>query len=132
MDRAEKGECIEVWGDPERSKEMLYVKDLSQLILQCIENPLAGGIYNVGSEKQITLEEQIDGIIKVFSKDKISKKIYCPNKPNALFNHLDISKTIKDLQYSPKYSYLDSLVDLKKEMEENKFKKIWGTREDYE
>ena len=132
MDRAEVGEDIEVWGDPSRSKEMLYVKDLSQLIKQCIETSIDGGIYNVGSTKQVTLEEQINGIIEIFTKEKKSKKVYCPEKPDALFNHLDISNTIKELGYSPKYSYIDSLVDFKKEMELNRFEKLWGVREDYD
>lgn len=132
MDKAAKGEDIEVWGDPTRSKEMLYVKDLSQLILQCIESDREGGIYNVGSMKQVTLEEQIDGIIEVFTEDKKSRKVYRPDKPDALFNHLDITKTIAELGYSPKYSYIDSLIDFKKEEEANRFKLLWGTRSDYE
>lgn len=132
MDRAEKGENIEVWGDPTRSKEMLYVKDLAQLIQQCVESQLEGGIYNVGSIHQVTLEEQIDGIIEVFTKDRQSKKILYPDKPNALFNHLDITKTINELGYSPKYSYRDWLKDFKKELEENRFVKLWGVREDYD
>ena len=132
MDKASKGEDIEVWGNPARSKEILYVKDLSQLIQQCVESTLSGGIYNVGSLKQVSLEEQIDGIIDVFTTDKKSKKIYRPEKPDALFNHLDISKTISELGYSPKYSYIDWLKDFKKEMEENRFKLLWGTRSDYE
>lgn len=132
MDRAENGEDIEVWGDPTRSKEVLYVKDLAQLIQQCIESPLEGGIYNVGSPKQVTLEEQIDDIIEVFTKDKKSSKIMRPDKPDALFNHLDISKTIKELGYAPKYSHIEWLRDFKKEMEENRFESLWGTRSDYE
>lgn len=132
MDRASSGQDIEVWGDPTRSKEMLYVKDLTQLIQNCIESSLQGGIYNVGSSKQISLEEQIDGIIDVFTEGKNSNKVYLPEKPNALFNHLDISKTIKELGYSPKYSYIDWLNDFKKEMQENRFKLLWGTRKDYE
>lgn len=132
MDRAEKGEDIEVWGDPSRSKEMLYVKDLAILIQQCVESSLEGGIYNVGSLRQVTLEEQIDGIIEVFTNEKKSKKILRPDKPDALFNHLDITKTIEELGYSPKYSYIDWLRDFKKEMEENRFEKLWGTRADYE
>lgn len=132
MDRASSGQDIEVWGDPTRSKEMLYVKDLTQVIQNCIESSLQGGIYNVGSSKQISLEEQIDGIIDVFTEGKKSNKVYLPKKPNALFNHLDISKTIKELGYSPKYSYIDWLNDFKKEMQENRFKLLWGTRKDYE
>lgn len=132
MDRASSGQNIEVWGDPTRSKEMLYVKDLTQLIQNCIESSLQGGVYNVGSSKQISLEEQIDGIIDIFTEGEKSKKEYFPDKPNALFNHLDISKTIKELNYCPKYSYIDWLIDFKKEMQENRFKLLWGTRKDYE
>ncbi len=132
MDRATAGEDIEVWGDPSRSKEMLYVKDLCQLIQQCVESTSKGGIYNVGSIKQVTLDEQIDGIIDIFTEEKRSNKIFCPNKPNALFNHLDISKTIDELGYKPQYSYIEWLKDFKKEMAENRFELLWGTREDYE
>lgn len=132
MDRAQRGEPIEVWGDPARSKEMLYVKDLAGLVGNCLESDLEGGIYNVGSEKQVTLEEQIEGIIEVFTKDKRSPKIYCPDKPDALLNHLDISKTRRDLHYRSGYSYIDWLRDFKKEQEQNRFRKLWGVREDYE
>lgn len=132
MDKAERGEDIEVWGDPNRSKEMLYVKDLAQLVEQCLESPLEGGIYNVGSQRQITLEEQIDGIIEVFTKECKSKKIFRPDKPNALLNHLDISKTVKDLGYKPRFTYIDWLKDFKQEMEANRFELIWGKKYDYE
>ena len=131
IEKAKKGEDIEVWGDPKRSKEMVYVKDVAQLVSQCIEDKEHGGIYNVGSEHQVTLEEQIDGIIDVFTENKKSKKIYCPEKPNALFNHLDISKTVKELGYKPQYSYQEWLIDFKKEEELNRFEKLWGKREDY-
>lgn len=132
IEKAKKGEDIEVWGDPTRSKEMVYVKDVARLIEQCIENQEACGIYNVGSKHQVTLEEQIDGIINVFTDGKKSKKIYRPDKPDALFNHLDISKTINDLGYDPQYDYLGWLKDFKKELDENRFKLLWGETFDYE
>ena len=123
IDRAEKGEDIELWGDPTRNKEILYVKDLAQLIQNCVESTLEGGINNVGGLKQVTREEQIDGIIEVFTNEKKSNKILRPDKPDALFNHLDISKTVKELGYSPKYSYIDWHKDFKKEMEEEEIRK---------
>lgn len=131
MDKARNGEPIEVWGDPSRTKEMLYVKDLAILVEQSIESDIDGGIYNVGNLKQVSLEEQIEGIIQVFTEDKKSEKIYCPEKPDALFNHLDISKTVADLNYNPHYSYIEWLKDFKLEEENNRFEKLWGTREDY-
>ena len=132
MEKAKKGEDIEVWGDPKRSKEMLYVKDLARLIEQCISNDNACGIYNVGSLKQISLEEQIDGIIEIFTENRKSKKVYRPDKPDALFNHLDITKTERDLGYKPKFSYRDWLLDFKEEERLNRFEKLWGNRSDYE
>ena len=131
IEKARKGEDIEVWGDPSRSKEMVYVKDVARLIEQCIDNCVACGIFNVGSLHQVTLEEQIDGIIEVFTETKKSKKIYRPDKPNALYNHLDISKTIELLGYSPKYSYIDWLKDFKDEEKMNRFERLWGRKEDY-
>lgn len=131
IEKAKRGEDIEVWGDPTRSKEMVYVKDVAQLISQCIDDKEHGGMYNVGSLHQVTLEEQIDGIIEVFTKDKKSEKIYCPDKPDALFNHLDISKTIDELNYSPSYSYIDWLKDFKAEAQANRFETLWGKSEDY-
>lgn len=126
IDQVIKGEDIYVLGDPTRSKEMVYVKDVAQLIGQCIEDNEHGGIYNVGSLHQMTLEEQIDGIIDVFTEEKRSKKIYRPDKPDALFNHLDIRKTIEELGYSPKYDYIDWLKDFKEEESKNRFVGLWG------
>ena len=131
IEKAKKGEDIEVWGDPTRSKEMVYVKDVAQLIEQCIEDKEHCGIYNVGSLHQVTLEEQIDGIIEVFTEDKKSKKVYCPDKPDALFNHLDISKTIKELGYAPKYNYIDWLKDFKEEEKQERFAQLWGRSVDF-
>lgn len=128
IEKAKKGEDIEVWGDPTRSKEMVYVKDVAQLIAQCIEDKDHGGIYNVGSLHQVTLEEQIDGIIEVFTQDKKSKKIYLPDKPDALFNHLDITKTLSELGYDPQYDYIDWLKDFKEEEKMDRFAKLWGKK----
>ncbi len=131
IEKAKKGEDIEVWGDPTRSKEMVYVKDVAILIEKCIENNKACGVYNVGSRHQVTLEEQIDGIIEIFSQDKKSKKIYRPDKPDALFNHLDITKTVNELGYNPHFEYLDWLRDFKEEEKMNRFEKLWGRSENY-
>lgn len=131
MEKASRGEDIEVWGDPTRSKEMVYVKDVARLIEQCVENQEACGIYNVGSHHQVTLDEQIDGIIEIFTKEKKSRKIYRPDMPDTLFNHLDISKTVAELGYNPQYEYLDWLRDFKEEERLNRFEELWGSKNDY-
>ena len=132
MDRASKSLPIEVWGNPSIKKEMVYIKDLTQLVSNCMASDLEGGTYNVGNGWQVSLEEQIQGIIDVFSpKDNPSKKIYCPEKPDPLQNAFDISKTEKELNFHPKYSYVESLKDFKHEMETEPFAQLWGRKEDY-
>jgi UDP-glucose 4-epimerase len=101
---------------------------VARLVEQCIENTEACGIYNVGSRHQVTLEEQIDGIIEVFTEGMKSNKVYRPDKPDALFNHLDIRKTVNDLGYNPQYDYLSWLKDFKEEERLNRFEKLWGKK----
>lgn len=132
MDRASKGLPIEIWGDCKKAKEMVYVKDFVRLVERCVESDLAGGCYNVGNGWQVTLEEQILGIIDVFSpKDRRSEVIYCPEKPDPLQNAFDVTKTFTELNYRPKYSYIDQLKDFKHEMETEPFALLWGTKDDY-
>lgn len=132
IDKAMKGETIEIWGDPSRRKEIVYIKDFTQVVHKTILSELDGGIYNVGGEKTVSLEEQILGIIEVFSpKDKKSQVVYCPEKPNALQASLDISKTRKELGYDPQYSYLDAMRDLYEEMKSEPFAALWGRKEDF-
>lgn len=133
IEKAINGDIIEIWGDPTRIKEIVYVKDFVQIVEKCVISHLDGGFYNVGEEKCVSLKEQIEGIIDIFSNaEKKSDVIYLPEMPNASQFVFDISKTKKELGYIPKYSYIDSLIDMKKEMQSNPFKKLWGTEEDYE
>lgn len=132
MDRASKALPIEIWGDCKKAKEMVYVKDFVRLVQCCIESDCEGGCYNVGNGWQVSLEEQILGIIEVFSPiGKRSEVIYCPEKPDPLQNAFDVTKTFSDLHYRPQYSYLDQLRDFKHEMETEPFAQLWGTKEDY-
>lgn len=117
IDQAINGHDIEVWGDPSRLKDMIYVKDFCQMVFKAVFINRDSGYYNVGTGIGVSLEEQINGIIDVFSpKDRPSKKVYCPDKPNAPQYIMDISNAISELGYSPKYDYINMLIDMKNEM----------------
>lgn len=132
MEQAIKGETIEIWGDPSRGKEIVYVKDCIQIIEKCLKSSHDGGMYNVGRGVPVTLDEQVKGIIDVFcEKARKSKIIYRPDMPNAREFVHDISKTQKELGYVSQYDYISQLVDFKKYMDEENFSKLWGKRTDY-
>lgn len=127
IDKAQKGEDIEIWGNPQNEKEIVYIKDLLQILYGCLDSKYPGGIYNVGTGVGVSLEDQIKGIIEVFSpKGKRSNVIYKPDMPSSPQFILDIEKTKNELNYVPQYDYLSYLNDLKKEMEINRFAKLWG------
>lgn len=132
MDRAMHSLPIEIWGDCKKRKEMVYIKDFVQLVANCVASSLEGGIYNVGNGWQVSLDEQIRGIVEVFSpKDNPSKITYVPDKPDPLENAFDATKTFNELHWKPRYSYLDQLRDFKHEMEIEPFAQLWGTKDNY-
>lgn len=133
IDKALASEAISIWGDPTLKKEIVYVKDFTQIVCNCFSTTYEGGIYNVGNELGVSLEEQVRGIVDIFSPlGKPSLISYDPSKPSALQAKFDISKTVKELNYKQKYTYLEAMVDFYKEMQTEPFALLWGTKEDYE
>lgn len=117
IDRAIKGEPIEVWGDSTRVKNMVYVKDFCQMLYKALFVQREKGYYNVGTGVGTSLLEQIKGMVDVFGEDdKKSQIVLHPEKPNAPQYIMDITPAEKELGYSPKYDYISMLEDIKLEM----------------
>lgn len=127
IDNAMKGKDIAIWGDPSKKKDMVYIKDLLSILEGTISTSYKGGIYNVGTGIGTSLEEFIRSVITVFSpKSSISPVTYLPNKPSSPQFVLDISKTIRELNYNPQYLSSESwLMDFKVEMNTHKFKRLY-------
>ena len=123
IEKAIKGETIEIWGDPSIAKDIVYVKDFIQMIERAINSKTAQGVYNVGTGIPTTLEEQIKGIVEIFSTPECkSKIIYCPEKSSQTSYLYDISKAKNELDYKVMYPYIEMLKDIKKEMSNPIFK----------
>ncbi len=124
IQRAIECKDIEMWGNPDLGKDVIYVKDLCQMIFKSLFVQLQTGVYNAGTGVKTTMREQIEGIVKVFSpKDKPSKIIECPEKKDCDDFVMNIENAKKELGYEPKYDYISYLEDYKKEMKQNKFRK---------
>lgn len=122
IQKAIKSEPIEIWGDPSSKKDIVYVQDFNQMLGLAIESNLTNGFYNVATGVPTTLEEQIKGVIEIFSpSDNPSKIIYKPEKPSQNSYLYDIDNAKKDLGYKPNYDYLSMLEDMKKEMNGHRF-----------
>lgn len=126
IDRASKGEDIEMWGNPDSFKDILYIKDLCQMMFKATFTNRNGGTYNAGTGKATTIREQIDGMIEIFSPPtKRSRVIEKPDKPTFTSFVMDVSDAEKELGYKPEYDYLNYLKDYKLEMEMKRFDRLW-------
>lgn len=121
IDKAIKGETIEVWGDSTRKKDMVYVKDFCQMLFKACFVDRESGYYNVGTGIGITLMDQIKGIIEVFSNEGNKSQIVMrPDMPNAPQYIMNVDNAKDELGYEPKYNYIAMLKDIKKEMEKDR------------
>ena len=132
IEQAKRGEEIELWGNPQAARDVFYVKDCTQIIEKCLSTDGESGTYNVGTGKVVSRMDQIKGLIEVFGDPSNPSKIVVrSDKPDSPTYLLDISKTVDQLGFVPRYDYLTYLKDLKHEMEVNRFEKLWGKASDY-
>ena len=125
IDLAKRGEPIELWGDPNYSKDMVHVYDCAQMLCKAIETNRETGLYNVGTGVPVTLQQQIEAIIKVFSpKDNPSRIVYRPDKPCGGGFLMDVDNAKRELGYEPVYDVLALFQNYKEEMEVERFKEL--------
>lgn len=127
IDRASKGEDIEMWGNPDAFKDILYIKDLCQMMYKALFSNVDGGTYNAGTGIKTTLRQQIEGMIEVFSPaDKTSQIIEKREKAAFVSFVMDIDKAREELGYEPEYDYNKYLIDYKLEQQLKRFDSLWG------
>lgn len=126
IENAMKSEPIELWGNPDYAKDMVHVYDFSQMLCKATEVDREEGFYNIGTGIPITLKEQIEAIIEVFSpKNNPSKIVYKLEKPCGGGFLMDISNAKEELGYEPQYtSCIELMKQYKKEMEEKNFDEL--------
>jgi len=77
------GEPIDIWGDSSRGHDFVYVKDVVGAIIGAIDSNRAHGLYNIASGVRTSIEEEVKGIIEVFSSPMHRSEIrYRTDKPN--------------------------------------------------
>ena len=125
IENAKKGEPLEIWGDPNYAKDMLYVYDLGQMFCKAVEINLEKGFYNCGTGIPVTLMEQMQAIIKVFSpEDKKSEIIVLDDKIAGGGLLMDVQNAKEELGYKPIYTVEKLFMEFKKEMGINRFSEL--------
>lgn len=127
IDRAKKSEPLELWGDPNYAKDMVHVYDCAQMLCKaCLYNGKDHETYNVGTGIPVTLQEQCQAIIDVFSpKNNPSIIEYYPGESGGGFL-MNISNAKEDLGYEPVMDVHKLFEDYKYEEQLKRFKSLRG------
>lgn len=129
IDRVSEGKDIEMWGNPDAFKDILYIKDLCKMMYLALMADVNGGTYNAGTGIKTTLREQLQGIVEVFSPcPEKTKIIECPEKASFTSFVMDIDNAREELGYEAEYSYIKYLQDYKKEQELKRFDALFMKR----
>lgn len=129
IDQASKGHDLEMWGNPDAFKDILYVKDLCKMMFLGLFAERDGGTYNAGTGIRTTLRQQIQGIIDVFAPAPSKTKIIdVPGAPSFTSFVMDIDNAKEELGYEPEYTYIKFLEDYKKEQELKRFDAIFARK----
>jgi GDP-L-fucose synthase len=112
----EKGDkSIEVWGSGKPLREFLYVEDLADGVIHCMENINAEDIYsdgvshiNCGSEHEVTILELVHLIQDAIGYD--GEIVFDSSKPDGTFRKKMDNTRIKSKGFSPKVTLKDGIV----------------------
>ncbi len=135
VEKALKGEDIEVWGKNDIKRDHVYIKDVLYALECSIKANDISGIFNIASGKGYTLYEEAQIIAKVFATDKGESKVTLnENKPGLSRGYVyKIDKAKKALNWEPKFDdYETMLRDYKKEWKEKKFKNYHNVKKGQE
>ena len=132
IDKAMACQPLEVWGDGNVGRDIVYVKDVIDAFQKAIQSDTAKGLYNITSGKKLTLMEEAQTIASVFwGDDSTPIIIEKPEIPNHIDSfYYDISKAKRELDWSPKFSFKDMLYDFIKEGESEKYSYLIDKRKD--
>lgn len=119
IDKAKACQPLEIWGDANVGRDIIYVKDVVSAFLKAIDNPIASGLFNITSGNYLTLRGQAEAIAALFWGSTTQPIIIeCPEKSNGMDSFLyDVSRAKEELNWIPKYSFEEMLIDYKLEME---------------
>jgi len=97
-----------IWGNGKSIRDFLYIKDLVECIKVLLKKQKSNfEIFNVGSEKPISITELAKQILLITKKNKVIKYM---NNNYSIDNKIKIStKKIKLLKWKPKHSLKEGI-----------------------
>ncbi|WMN06806.1 NAD-dependent epimerase/dehydratase family protein [Marivirga arenosa] len=111
MDRMQKGEPIQIFGDGEQIRDFVFVDDVVQALLLGAQSEITFGLYNVGSGQTTSLNELYD-VLKNLTKYSNDPTYQEARKGDIKKSAADINLIKNQLNYNPKFNLKEGLAKL--------------------
>ena len=124
IENARTGKNIEIWGNPHKKRDIVYVKDVAKAYVDAMDSNCTYGLYNITAHVQVDIEDQVKAAIQVFGDEQKSRIVYCPEKGKKKeYSYLySIDKARRDFGYAPEYvDFISIMKDYKKELDSGRW-----------
>ncbi|OOG48540.1 NAD-dependent epimerase [Rhodanobacter sp. C01] len=108
LDKALKGEPIEIWGDGTTVRDYIYVEDVVSALISAAGHQGTERIFNIGMGYGLSLNQVIDAIERVCGAP-VSRKYLPARAFDVPRNVLDIERASRSLNWSPQISFEQGL-----------------------
>ena len=105
--KSNNSSSFSVWGTGKPLREFLYVDDLAKAILFIIEKDLDNGLYNIGSNEEVSISKLVKEIKKIIGFN--GEILFDETKPDGNPRKLLDSSKINKLGWSPETKLVDGL-----------------------
>lgn len=103
LQRALKGEGIQVWGDGEVIRDYLYVEDLADLCMRTVKSDVTG-VFNVGCGEGLSINQVIEGVRRATGKS-VEVSYSKGRKLDVPVSILDISAARQAFDWTPSTNF---------------------------
>jgi UDP-glucose 4-epimerase len=108
VNKALRGEPIEIWGDGKTVRDFIHVSDVVKAFLAALNANGASRIYNVGSGRGHTLLELVARIEDSLGRP-VARKFLDSRAVDVPANVLSIERAGKELGWAPEVSFADGV-----------------------
>lgn len=119
LQKALRGELIEIWGDGNVVRDYIYIKDVIDAMLNALNYQGVNRIFNIGCGHGYSINEVISTIESVIGH-QIKKKYKSSRSFDVSVNILDISLAREFLHWEPKTSFYEGLTIMREWIINNK------------
>jgi len=108
LDKALRGEVIEIWGDGSVVRDYVYVADVARAFRLAIEYAGPRKLFNIGSGQGLSLNDLLRSIERLVGRP-VARHYGPARSLDVLVNVLDISNAEIHLHWRPEFSFREGL-----------------------